>query len=150
MKQHFLIREYLSDACVPRAACAHYFHVTDNCLTENTSEVTCGLCKLTHAFKEEERRTNQPHPEFISLDEAMSNVIRLFPNKPVDAIVEVLLENHNQGRIKSLSVAYTLADSSEGACETHVETVGDATSMIGMLEYNKTAVIEILKRYMET
>lgn len=108
-------------------------------------EVTCGLCRRTHEFKEALARL-----ELAVQDEPTSNVINLFQNRPIDSILQNLNQWHSQRKIKSISVAYTFNEESSGICETHIEAVTDATSIIGMLEYNKTTVIEILKRSIET
>lgn len=114
--------------------------------------VTCELCKRTRKYKEALKHWNDygTQLEAIAQEIFASNVVNLFPNTPIDSILEQLNELHKQRKIKSISVAYTLTEEASGIYGTHVEAVTDATSIIGMLEYNKTTVIEILKRHIKT
>jgi len=133
MKKHFLIwGNEISGEREARAACAHSHLVPLCSLSEDVSEVTCGLCKITHAFKEKNQSKSQ------------------FRVKTVDEIIEALHNHYIDGNIKMLSVAYTLVNKRDESCEMHAKTETELISMIELLERCKLGAVKALKQKIET
>lgn len=77
----------------------------------------------------------------------MTNIVRLAFKRPLQTIIQTLTENHRERKIRAITVAYVYDNGESGVHEYAVEDITDITSLIAMLEINKSELIDHLKAH---
>lgn len=77
----------------------------------------------------------------------MAKIARLTVTRSVNSIIQRLVNSNKDGGIASISVVYTHKSGGTGIHEMHIENATDITPMVGMMEYTKHTLIEMMKDF---